>query len=82
MKLLLLLAALPLCSCQTTLPSNSVISGSSGKSSVSVDVSGLTWKDALRKVGLSVAKAIGQPLADAAVAKLQGVLEKPVTAQK
>ncbi len=54
MKLLLLILALPLCSCQTVIPPDTSISGKSGKVALTVDVSRQTLKDGLKKIGLTI----------------------------
>ena len=82
MKFLIIVAiALTCCSCSTTgrLPENSAIAGQSGKGVVMVDVSGLTWKEALQKVGLAAVKAGGKLVADYAVAQLKARLEVPAS---
>lgn len=63
------------CQFKGTLPPNSAITGSSGKHVVAVEVSGLTWQQALKKVGLQAAQAGGKLLADYAVATLRAKLE-------
>ena len=75
MKTLLILTALLLSACQSTLPPGSAISGTSGKNTVTVEVGGLKIADALKKVGLALVNAGGGLVADYAIATLKAKLD-------
>lgn len=62
-RILLLIPVLALSSCSTLVPSGTVLSVTSGKQVVLVDVSGKTWRDALKQIGVSLMQTGGKALA-------------------
>lgn len=77
MKFILpLVLLLPSCNLvNRPLPAGSLLSATSGKHVVTVDVSGKTWKEALKAIGLSVLNAGGQALANYALSEVKARLQ-------
>lgn len=63
-RIYLLIPVLALSSCSTTVPSGTAFTITSGKNIVAVDMSGKTWKDALKQIGVQLMQTGGKALAD------------------